>query len=221
LNTEAVTRLDISIKEANDLWSEIVASSVKLTGDILQEYKDKRPAQRQSSSLTPDEPPVPLEPPQLGSTRVLGDAVEDGSIDPASFPAFWLEAGTMSTSWSHHQLETPRHANRFFGFTFAGHDDQQREIGEVGLIVRGVLYPQRRLVWHGDNRMERLYLPTPTQTGVNYANQVILFQRSGSAFTVTVADPHGARAPQWRDEAAASQTLFRVGQNSPRWCGFL
>lgn len=218
VNTEAVTAIELTSEDAASLWESIVANSVELTEDLLQSYKDKRPAQK--ATPTPDEPPVPA-PAPIGTARVLGDAVEDQSIDPAEFQAFWLEAGSMSSSWSHHQLETPRHANRFFGFGFDEHDNEQRQIGDVSLIVGGVQYPEQRLVWHGDNRMERLYLPTPAQTGIDYANKVVLFQRAGTSFTVSVEDPTSERATQWRDESAASGTLFRAGQNSPRWCGLL
>lgn len=219
VNTEAVTTIEVDVDEAAAIWDDVVANSIELTNELLQSYKDRRPAQKASPS-TPDEPPVPP-PAAISSVRVLGDAVEDGSVDPADFQAFWLEAGSMSSSWSHHQLETPRHANRFFGFAFDHHDNEQREIGVIQLIVGGVAYAPQRLVWHGDNGMERLYLPTPAQTGISYADKVVLFQRARGGFSVTVEDPASDRAMKWRDESAASGTLFRAGQNSPRSCGLL
>ena len=121
---------------------------------------------------------------------------------------------------SGNQLELPRLAQRYFGFDFADYDDEHHVIGDPTLFTSSGSWACR-LTWHGNNRMERINLPTPATSGLTYANHVVLFQRAGDAFEVTVATPDSARAARWRDEAAASGTLYRFSAGSRRQCGLL
>ena len=150
----------------------------------------------------------------------FGEAVERSFVDPTEFPAFWVEMGSMRSSESYNQLELPRRSNRFFGFRFDQYDHRQRNIGEIQLTIESQTYT-RPLVWHHDNGMERLYLPTPRQTGIDYTNQLVLFQRSGGEFEATFSAEGSGRAVRWHNEAASAGTLFRAGSRSDRWCGLV
>ena len=214
VNTEAIVMATLTEQEAGAIWREVVSNSVALTDELLRAYRDARPRHRPP----PAEPPIPppAAPQALPEFRA---AVENGSVDPSEFQAFWVEVGGPSGG-SGNQLELPRRAQRFFGFDFDEYDDDHHLIGVVSLVA-GTGVWDRRLTWHGNNRMERINLPTPAQSGLTYAHRIALFQRSGDQFEVTVAEPDSARAARWRDESAASGSLYRVSAGSNRVCGLI
>lgn len=148
------------------------------------------------------------------------DVVEAGGVDPAEHQAFWVEVGGPSGG-SGNQLELPRRAQRFFGYDFDDYDDDHHTIGHPVLTVGAAHWSDRPLTWHGNNRMERINLPTTAQSGLEYAHQVVLFQRSGTSFKLTVAAPGSARAERWREESAAAGTLYRFSGGSNRLCGLI
>lgn len=217
VNTEAVTSIELDPAAAALTWDEIVASSVELTPELLQSYRDARPHQRVASP--PDEPPVPpaAAPNQL---PVYRDVVEANGVNPAEHQAFWVEVGGPSGG-SGNQLELPRRAQRFFGYDFDDYDDDHHTIGHPVLTVGANQWTDRPLTWHGNNRMERINLPTTTQSGLVYAHQIVLFQRAGASFELTVAAPGSVRAERWREESAAAGTLYRFSGGSTRLCGLI
>ncbi len=217
VNTEAVTAVDLDPSDAEATWREIVAGSVELTSDLLQAYRDTRPRQR--AAPPPDEPPVPrsVSPDDL---EVYRDVVEAGDINPAEQQAFWVEVGGPSGG-SGNQLELPRRAQRFFGYNFDDYDDDHHTIGHPVLRVGARQWSDRPLTWHGNNRMERINLPTPAKSGLKYAQRVVLFRRSGGTFEIAVAKQGSARAKQWREESAAAGTLYRFSGGSNRLCGLI
>lgn len=217
VNTEAVTAVELDPSEAESTWVEIAANSVELTPELLQAYRDVRPKQR--SAPPPDEPPIPPATPPA-TLPVYRDVVEAGGVDPGAHQAFWVEVGGPSGG-SGNQLELPRRAQRFFGYDFDGYDDEHHTIGHPVLTVGAAQWNDRPLTWHGNNRMERINLPTPTQSGLVYAHQIVLFQRSGGSFEITVAPPGSARAERWREESAAAGTLYRFSGGSNRLCGLI
>lgn len=216
VNTEAVTAVDLDPSDAEATWSGIVADSVELTSELLEAYREMRPSQRKAPP--PDEPPVPpsASPDALEAFR---DVVEAGDVNPAEQQAFWVEVGGPSGG-SGSQLELPRLAHRFFGYNFDDYDDTHHTIGHPVLRVGTQCY-DRPLTWHGNNRMERINLPTTTQSGLEYARQVVLFQRSGESFEIAVAAPDSARAERWIEESAAAGTLYRFSGTSNRRCGLI
>lgn len=216
VNSEAVSVVELDLQEVDEIWAELEAGSVLLSEEMLSAYRECRPRQR--AATRQDEPPVPrqCEPDDL---PIFRKTVEDGVINPNEHQALWVEAGGTSGG-SGNQLELPRLAQRFFGFQFDQYDDEQRMIGEPMLKANAGSWP-RPLTWHGHNGMERINLPTKTQSGLEYAHQIVLFQRSGTAFEITVAAPESARAVSWIEESAASGTLFRVSANSARRCGLI
>ncbi|WP_419925481.1 hypothetical protein [Candidatus Poriferisocius sp.] len=216
VNVEAVSVVDLDLQEAEVIWTALEAGSVLLSDEMLNDYRESRPRQRAAARL--DEPPIPRqgEPDDL---PIFRRAVEDCVVNLNEHQALWVEAGGTSGG-SGSQLELPRLAQRFFGFQFDNYDDEQRKIGEPILMANAESWP-RPLTWHGHNRMERINLPTTAQSGLEYAHRIILFQRSGTAFEISVAAPKSARAARWIEESTASGTLFRVSANSTRRCGLI
>lgn len=217
VNTETIMSTELSLTEASAFWNQIVENSVELTPALLDSYRAVRPSQKNSPS--PDEPPVP----HLSGTGgfpVFRYAVENSGLSPNLYTALWVEAGAMSSGGSGNQLELPRYGNRFFGFNFGSYDDSQHPIGEVSITATNGSW-DCRLAWHGDNGMERIYLPTTMSSGLEYAHRVILFQRSGTSYEIVVDEPGSPRAQQWHDESAAAGTLFRLGERSNRVCGLI
>ena len=43
-----------------------------------------------------------------------------------------------------------------------------------------------RIPWHGNNRMERINLPTPAQGGFDYCDTAVLFRRQAEGFEIEV-----------------------------------
>ncbi len=216
VNAEAASVMDLGLEEAEQIWKELEAGSVLLSEEMLSAYKEYRPRQR--AATRQDEPPVPRqgEPDDL---PIFKKAVEDGVVNPNEHQALWVEAGGMSGG-SGNQLELPRLAQRFFGFQFDQYDDEHQRIGEPMLKANAGSWA-RPLTWHSRNGMERINLPTTAQSGLEYTYQIVLFQRSGTAFEITVAAPESARSASWIEESAASGRLFRLSANSPRRCGLI
>ncbi|MGH9380584.1 MAG: phospholipase D family protein [Thermoanaerobaculia bacterium] len=216
VNSEAVTAVDLDPEHAKTIWDEIATNSVELTSDLLQAYVDVRPRQRVAPP--PDEPPVPPPAPP-GALPEFRAVIEAGGVNPAEYLAFWVEVGGPSGG-SGNQLELPRRAQRFFGYDFDDYDDKHHVVGEPVLTTATGAW-SRRLTWHGNNMMERINLPTTAQSGMVYGHQVVLFQRSGASFEITVAAPGSARAERWREESAAAGTLYRFSGGSNRLCGLI
>lgn len=68
------------------------------------------------------------------------------------------------------------------------------------------------LTWHGNNRMERMNLPTATQGGFDYADTAVMFRRLvDGSFELIVTPWDSDLARSWRQASALRQTLFRLG----------
>lgn len=194
----------------------------QLDEPLIATYEAKRGDQVEGADE--DEPiPTPVVPNELSAFNDFVLALGDNDMPKR----FWIEAGSMSSSGSHHQLELPRLGNRYFGFSYDTHDNAQRDIGAVSLLKASDRWDDRRLVWHGDNGMERIYLPTQAEGGVSYVNKAILFEEVESergAFHLT-AVPWGSEiARSWINASIASELVFRVPQNprpNARICGLL
>lgn len=149
------------------------------------------------------------------------EAVESGSIDPALFSTFWVEAGSMSSSASHSQLELPRYGHRFFGHSFndfSSYEDRVL-IGNVDVVLGGREPMTRPLTWHGNNMMERMNLPTPSMGGPEYAGKIVVFERlDDDAFSVSVLDIGSDEAADLRARSIAAGVEYRIGR-SERRCG--
>lgn len=216
VNTEVVTTTTISRAEADAMWSDLHGSSVELTPELAAGYA----AARQARLTTPRqvEPPVPA-PVAPTTLPVFREAVEVGAVVPAGYEAFWVEIGGPSGG-SGNQLELPRRAQRFFGFNFNDYDGEHHTIGEPVLRRPPDAWWPRPLTWHGNNKMERINLPTLAQGGFDYSHRVVLFRRlPDGSFELVVASLDSTSAIAWRNESSALGTIYRFGPNSPRRCG--
>ncbi len=161
----------------DEAWNEIVDTAIPLTDALLRDYETRR---RRVPKMDEDPPTTHVALPAPSTLPVFGDEVSSGSLDPASYAGFWVEAGILSGG-SRNQLELPRHANEFFGFREAIYADDQHTIGMPTLSARGRIWGDRKLTWHGHNRMERLNLPTAFQGGFSdYGGPLFSFVAGGT-----------------------------------------
>jgi hypothetical protein len=85
-------------------------------------------------------------------------------------------------------------------------------IGEPVLRSGARVWNDRRLTWHGNNKMERMNLPTAAQGGFNYADSAVMFRRlTNGSFELIVTPWESDLARSWRQASAQRQTLFRLG----------
>ena len=218
-NTEVVAAgiATVDREDWTQAWSVISAGSSILTADLLARYKSVRP--RVPAPDPPLDPPV-----QPGVSDIVSfwAAITAGTVIPSRYECFWVQAGAMSSGGSRNQLELPRGCNIFFGFSFQQYDDHHVVIGFPELSSRGSSRHDRRLTWHGNNRMERINLPTVAQGGFWYPQTVVLFRRRRNSFELHVVAWDDPLSLAWREASSAKGTLFRVGeQGSTRLCGLI
>jgi len=202
----------------DEYWASLLSESVPLTPALLDDYKNRR-IKTKSRPTDPDRGIRPITLPSPTALPVFGDEVTAGSVDPKQFSSLWVEAGSMSSGGSHNQLELPRGANRFFGFTFNNYTSSHVTIGHPVLFTNTQSWSNRPLTWHGNNRMERINLPTALQGGFSYANTAVLFRQTPGGFEIVVADWSSALAVAWRNASAQARAIYKLGANTTRLCG--
>lgn len=209
-NTEAATaHTDIGdLANLDAAWTAFCAGAVIVDAALVDAYEAVR------LGAAP-QPPPPIAPPMGAPAQPLWEAVNAGICTPSNFEYFWVEGGNLSGG-SHNQLELPRGANRFFGFAFANYNNAQIPIGPVNLAIHAEFHTNRPLSWHGDNRMERLNLPT----GQVYDGNVMLFRRRADRFDLIWTAAGRNRANAWAVASENAGRRYKLGQNSPRVCGF-
>ena len=184
-----------------------------LTDELLVAYEAIRQAQPPpleiNQELQPVAEPMPVVAADLPLFRV---EIETEAIDPASFGAMWVHGESLQGG-SHNQLELPRGGHRFFGYVFDQYEFAHNlTIGEPILRSGTNVWNNRRLTWHGNNRMERMNLPTAGQGGFDYANTAVMFRRLPDAsFELVVTTWDSDLARSWRRASAKRETLFRLG----------
>jgi hypothetical protein len=201
----------------NDVWTELLFNTAPLTKALLEDYRKKwvRPKRR---AVEPDPKPTP---PDItpGDKPVFWEAVATGGIAPTAYNHFWVEAGSMSSGGSHNQLELPRAANRFFGFGHTNYGKAHITIGHPTLTLRAQSWTNRPLTWHGNNKMERINVPTQAQGGFDYRHTAVLFRRHAGGFEINVLPWVDDGAVAWRAASDALKTVFRLGERGQRICG--
>ncbi|MEF2559320.1 hypothetical protein VQ044_24710, partial [Aurantimonas sp. C2-5-R2] len=156
--------------------------------------------------------PAPPAPINVGALPLFRLIIETGAVNPANYNAMWIH-GEALQGGSRNQLELPRGGHRFFGFLFTQYDyPHNLTIGEPILRSGARAWNDRRLTWHGNNRMERMNLPTAAQGGFEYADTAVMFRRLGDgSFELIVTPWDSDLARSWRQASAQRQTLFRLG----------
>ncbi|WP_080422468.1 phospholipase D family protein [Burkholderia ubonensis] len=186
--------------------------TVELTGELLATYEALRRVQPPPAGFNSEVQPV--EPPRLppGELQQFRLAIECGQINPEHFNAMWVQGDALQGG-SRNQLELPRGAHRFFGFNFGLYEYHSNlTIGHPIIRSGASIWGDRPLTWHGNNRMERMNLPTINQGGFDYTGTAIMFRRLyDGSFELIVTPWESDLARAWRQAAIQQNTLFRLG----------
>ena len=226
MNTEVGwSQCNISASQVESAFSQMRQGTKLLSTDLLKDYEERRRDQRRTSISSlegqPVTPFVPIVP--SGQLPSLSEAVEAGQIDLVAHDAMWIQVEALQGG-SSNQLELPRFGHRFFGFSFTEYDyPHNLMIGSPRLRAGTRQWTDRPLTWHGNNRMERLNLPTQAQGGADYADSVVRFRRlPGDWFELAVTPLDSDLANAWKHASSDSGKLFRLGsQATTRLVGLL
>lgn len=201
---------------ANSAWRSAVELAVPLTNDILQRYEAQREVARERAADETDPLPKPL---PVGRLAPFGDA----SVEVGEHSQLWVQSWGMSGG-SATQLELPRGAHRFFGVATVDYEvEHVDKIAEPVLVSGNRRWQSNPLRWHGNNRMERINLPSVASGGFRYSNSLILFRRLR-------ANVYELRVHPWDSDTARAcieasrqcELIFRVGQaNTTRLAGLI
>lgn len=215
INTEAAwVQYGVPRTEIDTVFGLAQFETVELTRELLATYESLRSVQPPPPGF--DSEVQPVEPPQLlpGELPQFRLAIESGQIQPERFSAMWVQGDALQGG-SENQLELPRGGHRFFGFNFNQYEYPGNiTIGYPIIRSRAGSWNDRPLTWHGNNRMERMNLPTINQGGFDYAGTAIMFRRlADGSFELIVTPWESDLARAWRQAAIQRNTLFRLGAN--------
>ena len=196
--------------EIQRTFSSLSSATQPLSVTLLNAYeqlytgqptKDRHP---EGTPVTPFVPTGPLPP--------LRQAVESGQINLSAYKAMWVHADALQGG-SQNQLELPRGGHRFFGFSFTQYNyPRNLTIGYPRLRRGSQLWTNGPLTWHGNNRMERLNLPTRATGGPQYTGSVVMFRRLDDGSFDLVVTPLGSDlANAWASASSQAGKLFTLG----------
>lgn len=222
INSEAVASSTLDDEAMQALIQQLADNTTEVDDQLIQQYRALRQAMPPPAPVAKETNPVPPPEPRNGALTWFGDAVAGGGVDPSEFERMWVQTLTMSGG-SGSQLELPRGANGFFGFNFANYAQESKvTIGTPPLISGRNRWTDRILSWHGNNRMERMNMPTPAMSGYTYAHSAICFKRITNGYEFVAAPWDSDLARSWRTASIENDHLYKVGEhNSPRVCGLL
>jgi hypothetical protein len=199
--------------DADAAFDKARFGTTALTDDLLAAYTALRQAQPPPPEIEQEAQPVAAPAPVAAAALPLFRlAIANGAINPADYAAMWVH-GEALQGGSSNQLELPRGGHRFFGFVFDQYDyPHNLTIGEPVLRSAARVWDDRRLTWHGNNKMERMNLPTAAQGGFEYPDTAVMFRRlTDGSFELIVTPWESDLARSWRLASAQRQTLFRLG----------
>lgn len=207
----------IDAEEGARAWNAAIEGTVPLTDEILDQYRAIRAPRRQ---LVPTDI-LRVPPARVGNLNQY-DSFADVPVNPADFSYLWIQSAGMQGG-ARTQLELPRGAHRFFGAAYPDYDYERVDhIAEPVLVAGRREWRDRPLTWHGDNRMERINLPSLAMGGFEYENSLILFRRiAQNIFELRVYPWDSDSARAYVESSRRANLLFRVGRASPRLCGLL
>ena len=215
VNSEAAwMQHHVSSDDVDSAFTRTLHETVDLSPELLTTYEALRQRQPPPAEVGPEADPVTLPSPLVRRHLPLfRTAIETGAIDPSSYNSMWIQ-GEALQGGSRNQLELPRGAHTFFGFRFDQYDYQHNmTIGRPILRHAALVWDNRPLTWHGNNRMERLNLPTLAQGGFNYGNSGVMFRRlPDRSFELIVTPWESDLARAWRLASAQKRSLFRLGR---------
>jgi hypothetical protein len=224
INTEAGWSSPDLARAASEAAFALASEGTEpLTPELLKAYRALRVAQPPPPQLAREVEPVPLNAvPQLGTLPIFVDAVDAGLVVPGDFEQMWVQVEKLQGG-SGNQLELPRAGQRFFGFYFTGYASKAKvTIGTPVLRAGNKRWTDRLLTWHGNNRMERMNLPTLTQGGFVYDDTAVMFRRlANGEFELIIAGWDSDLARSWREASAASGEIFKAGKNTNRLVGLI
>lgn len=212
VNTEAAwAQMGIPRAEIDAAFTAARFETEILTDELLAAYEALRQYRPQLPGIDQEIEPVPPPAPVVG-LPLFRQAIESGAMNPANFSAMWVQ-GEALQGGSHNQLELPRGGHRFFGFNFMQYDYPDNiTIGRPVLRSGHRAWTDRLLTWHGNNRMERMNLPTIHQGGFDYADTAVMFRRlADGSFELVVTPWDSDLARSWRRGSAQRNTLFLLG----------
>jgi HKD family nuclease len=214
VNTEAGwAQENVSKSDIDKAIERTLFDTASLTDELLAAYEALRKSKPPPPEIEQEAQPVP-QPSHvnLGSLPLFRLAIENNEIAPASYEAMWIQ-GEALQGGSRNQLELPRGAHRFFAYVFDQYDYPDKiTIGQPLLRSGAQIWSDRLLTWHGNNKMERMNLPTLAQGGFNYADTAVMFRRlKDGSFELIVTPWESNLARSWRQASAQRHTLFRLG----------
>jgi HKD family nuclease len=213
VNTEvASAQWGVPRGEIDAAFATMSSESTLLTDDLLANYEVVRQHQRPPEGIAQEIDAVPQPPTAIdGTLPLFRQAIESG-VDPAMFSSMWVQ-GEALQGGSHNQLELPRGGHRFFGFYFDQYDyPHNLPIGTPILRSGQKAWADRPLTWHGNNRMERINLPTINQGGFSYVGTAVMFRRLAGGFFELIVTPWDSDlARSWRIASSQRHCLFRLG----------
>ena len=199
-------------------WDAAVQPAIPLTAHILEQYqvlRDQAPSPPRTEELAP----VPTPTLERSANYPL---FRDAAADLGKFGQLWIQSLRMQGG-AKTQLELPRGAHRFFGANFKDYQIERVDrIAEPRLVSGRQTWSDRPLTWHGDNRMERINLPSHAMGGFRYEHSLILFRRlADNTFELRAHPWDSDSARAYVEASRKAETLFRVGQNSNRLVGLV
>ena len=199
-------------------WNAAVQPAIPLTASILEQYqvlRNQAPSQPRTEELAPVPTPILERSANYGLFR-------DAAADLSEFGQLWIQSLGMQGG-AKTQLELPRGAHRFFGANFKDYQiETVGRIAEPKLVSGRRTWSDRALTWHGDNRMERINLPSQAMGGFRYEHSLILFRRlADNAFELRAHPKDSDSARAYVEASHKAGLLFRVGKNSNRLVGLV
>lgn len=133
VNTEAAwANLSVSAAEANQVFDAAQFGTSLLNTELLATYEAVRQRKPTPPGFDTEVRPVDEPRPSAEDLQPFRTALENGLIIPERFNAMWVQGDALQGG-SHNQLELPRGAHRFFGFSFDGYE--RREHNTIGFPV--------------------------------------------------------------------------------------
>ncbi|MCY4362493.1 MAG: phospholipase D family protein [Gammaproteobacteria bacterium] len=214
VNSEvAWTQQSVASGEVVSAFTRTGHETMALSNELLATYEATRQQRPQPGAVGPEAEPVEPPAPIIdGDLPLFRTVIETGAVNPGDHNAMWIQ-GEGLQGGSQNQLELPRGGHTFFGFHFNQYDyPHNLTIGHPPLRSAARVWNDRPLTWHGNNRMERLNLPTIAQGGFNYADSAVMFRRlPDGSFELIVTPWESDLARSWRQASAQSELLFRLG----------